>query len=423
MKRGKMVKNICIFEDEGFKNLLPLCYLRPVFELRCGISSLKEKIAGFYPEAKLHLLCRDYLVDVTKRRSKETSVNDLKIEGNCLFINGRILAGKDLSRRIPLDGAEEIALSEEVLIYARLTPKTIAEVFREDGHLRNTTIELLKKKVKVTKIKLDLISYPWHLINYNSEAIKDDYQSIGGGKVEGFLDKAATVYGDRSQLFIGESSRVEAGVVLNLTEGPIYIGKNVKVRPFTIIDGPSFVGDESIIDGAKLREGSSIGRVCRVGGEVEESIIHAYSNKHHDGFLGHAYVGEWVNIGAMATNSDLKNNYGKIKVYINNELVNSGEIKLGCFIADHTKLGIGTLINTGTVIGVCSNIFGSGIPPKNIPSFVWGGASGFIEYGLEKALENSKTIMGRRKIVQSEEDRELLREIFARTKNDRELLK
>ncbi|PJA62258.1 MAG: hypothetical protein CO162_01985, partial [bacterium (Candidatus Ratteibacteria) CG_4_9_14_3_um_filter_41_21] len=249
MKRGKMVKNICIFEDEGFKNLLPLCYLRPVFELRCGISSLKEKIAGFYPEAKLHLLCRDYLVDVTKRRSKETSVNDLKIEGNCLFINGRILAGKDLSRRIPLDGAEEIALSEEVLIYARLTPKTIAEVFREDGHLRNTTIELLKKKVKVTKIKLDLISYPWHLINYNSEAIKDDYQSIGGGKVEGFLDKAATVYGDRSQLFIGESSRVEAGVVLNLTEGPIYIGKNVKVRPFTIIDGPSFVGDESIIDG------------------------------------------------------------------------------------------------------------------------------------------------------------------------------
>lgn len=418
-----MSKNICIFEDDRSDNLLPLVYLRPVFELRCGINSLREKIERAYPDSRVHLVCRGYLADTVKEKVKSTSVNDPRTLGeeDCLFINGRLLARNDLSKNIPLDGPEEVGLKEGILVYARLKSATIKQVLKDTGEdLTRVTVNILKGKDGTREVEVDFISYPWDLVKYNAEAIKDDYQALGGGKVEGFLDERAAIYGDRSQLYIGEGARVEAGVVLNLEGGPIYIGRGAKIRPFTIIDGPSFVGEDSIIDGAKLREGCSIGKVCRIGGEVEESIFQAYSNKHHDGFLGHAYMGEWVNLGAMATNSDLKNNYGEVKVHVKGELMNSKEIKVGCFIADHTKLGIGTLLNTGTVIGVAANIFGSGLPPKYVPSFSWGGGKEFVEHDPGKAIANAKKIMARRKVEQSSAEAALLRQVYEMTAGERE---
>lgn len=417
-----MSRSICIFEDDRAQNLLPLVYLRPIFELRCGISSLREKIERAYPGLRVHLVCREYLVNTVREKVKAASINDPRTLGeeDCLFINGRLLARNDLSKNIPLEGPEEVGLREGVLVYARLKSGTIKQVLKDAGEgLTKVNVDILKGKARTREVEVNFISYPWDLVKYNAEAIKDDYQALSGGKVKGFLDERVAIYGDRFKLYIGEGARVEAGVVLNLEGGPIYIDRGARVRPFTIIDGPSFVGEDSIIDGAKLREGCSIGKLCRIGGEVEASIIQAYSNKHHDGFLGHAYVGEWVNLGAMVTNSDLKNNYGEVKVYVKGELINSGEIKVGCFIADHAKLGIGTLLNTGTVIGVATNILGSGPPPKYVPSFSWGGGREFVEHDPERAVASAKKIMARRRVEQSLVEAALLHQVCEMTAGER----
>ncbi|NOX97191.1 MAG: hypothetical protein GXO98_03845 [Nitrospirae bacterium] len=417
-------KNICIFEDDRSDNLLPLVYLRPVFELRCGMSSLREKIEQAYPESKVHIVCRGYLSDTVKEQVSAASVNDAQALGeeDCLFLNGRILARSDLSKNIPLNGPEEVGVQGETVVYARLKSETVKKVLNDSGEdLTRLSAGILKGIPETKEIDVLLISYPWDLVKHNAEAIKDDYQALGGGRVEGFLDERVAIYGDKSQLYVGEGARiVEAGVVLNLEEGPIYIDKKAKIRAFSIIDGPAFVGESAIIDGAKLREGCSIGKVCRIGGELEESILQAYSNKHHDGFLGHAYVGEWVNLGAIVTNSDLKNNYGEVKLYVKGELINSGEIKVGCFIADHTKVGIGTFLNTGTVIGVAANVFGGGLPPKYLPSFSWGGGKEFVEHDPEKAIANAKKIMARRKVEQSPAEAALLRKVYEMTAEERE---
>lgn len=418
-----MKRSICIFEDDGYQNLLPLVYLRPIFELRCGISLLREKMERAYPDLRVHLVCRRYLTDIVKEKVKVASVNDPRIlrDEDCLFLNGRLLARNDLSKNIPLEGPEEVGLREGVLVYARLKSGTMKQVLQDTGEdLTKVNTDILKGRVETREVEVDFISYPWDLVKYNAEAIKDDYQALRGGSEKGFLDERVAIYGDRAELHIEKEARVEAGVVLNLEGGPIYIGRGARIRPFTVIDGPSFVGEDAIIDGAKLRKGCSIGKLCRIGGEVEESILQAYSNKHHDGFLGHAYVGEWVNLGAMTTNSDLKNNYGEVKAYVKGELINSGEIKVGCFIADHAKLSIGTFLDTGTVVGVAANILEGSPLPKYVPSFSWGGGRELVEHDPEKAVISAKKIMARRKVEQSPAQATLLRQVYEMTAGERE---
>jgi UDP-N-acetylglucosamine diphosphorylase/glucosamine-1-phosphate N-acetyltransferase len=171
--------------------------------------------------------------------------------------------------------------------------------------------------------------------------------------------------------------------------------------------------------GAKIYENTSIGPVCKVGGEVEGSVIHSFSNKQHDGFLGHAYLGMWVNLGADTNNSDLKNNYGSVKLVIDGETVDSGSTFMGLVMGDHSKSAINSMFNTGTVVGVSSNVFGSGFPPKSVPSFTWGGAEGLKTYELERALEVARRVMGRRKMVLSPAEEKVLRVVFDLTKKER----
>jgi UDP-N-acetylglucosamine diphosphorylase/glucosamine-1-phosphate N-acetyltransferase len=186
------------------------------------------------------------------------------------------------------------------------------------------------------------------------------------------------------------------------------------------LQGPVYVGAKSAIKmGAKIYEGTSIGEVCKVGGEVEETIIHSYSNKQHEGFLGHAYLGQWVNIGADSNNSDLKNNYGTVKVYVDGEMVDSGLMFVGLTMGDHAKCGINTMFNTGTVVGVMSNVFGSGYPEKFIPSFTWGGVEGMETYDIDKALEVARRVMARRKTALPAAQEKMLRQVFAMTASER----
>jgi UDP-N-acetylglucosamine diphosphorylase/glucosamine-1-phosphate N-acetyltransferase len=198
-------------------------------------------------------------------------------------------------------------------------------------------------------------------------------------------------------VFISHEAAGAPSVVIYGTEGPVIIDDNVSVEPYTFIQGPVYIGPSSRLTGGRIRGGCSFGPMCRIGGEIEESIMLGYCNKYHEGFLGHSYLGEWINLGAMTTNSDLKNNYAQIKVAVGGEVVDTGRIKAGCFIGDHSKTGIGTMLNTGICIGFSCNLYGSGLYAESrIKSFSWGMPGNFTEYRLDKAIQTARAVMSRR---------------------------
>jgi UDP-N-acetylglucosamine diphosphorylase/glucosamine-1-phosphate N-acetyltransferase len=209
-------------------------------------------------------------------------------------------------------------------------------------------------------------------------------------------------------------------VVIDASEGPVAIADGVTVMANASLAGPLSIGAGSILKmGAKIYGETTIGPVCKVGGEVGESIIHGYSNKQHDGFVGHSYLGQWVNIGAGTDTSDMKNNYSAVRLSVGGESVDSGHPFVGLFMGDHSKCGIGTTFNTGTIAGVCCNIFGAGFPPKFIPSFSWGGNAGFSEHDSEKAIETARIAMARRDRELDSAGESILREVFELTREER----
>ena len=201
---------------------------------------------------------------------------------------------------------------------------------------------------------------------------------------------------------------------MDAEHGPIYISKNATIMANAVIEGPCFIGEKTTIKiGAKIYEGCTFGEVCKIGGEIEESIVHAYSNKQHEGFIGHAYIGEWCNFGADTNNSDLKNNYSNVKVQINDTLVDSGSMFVGLFMGDHSKTGINTMLNTGTVVGVGCNVYGGDFPPRLIPSFHWGGGTGpTVKYDFDKIMETAQNVMDRRDIELTDALLRLYRNIY-----------
>lgn len=415
---------IVIFEDRGYENLLPLTHTRAVFELRCGIMLLYEKLIHLYPgmdhKKDFYYFCRNYLKDVLVERGflninripSQPENSDEKI----LFINGRGL----IENPIEIEGAEEAGVYEEDIIYVR-TDRQKAQKMTPELFLDERAIDKLKELgFKTVTFKAPLVGYSWEIIHHNTEQIIRDFRLLGlSGGIEGRVYEGAYLL-NQGEIFIGKGSYVKPGCVLDAEEGPIYIGENVKIMPNSAIQGPAFVGDGSSIKmGAKIYEGTSIGEVCKVGGEVEETIIHSYSNKQHDGFLGHAYLGMWCNLGAGTSNSDLKNNYGNVKVYVKGKPVDTGSIFVGLTMGDHSKSGINTMFNTGTVAGVMANIFGEGFPPKYIPSFAWGGHGGFQTYKLDRALEVARRVMARRNIELTQAQEKLLKNIFELTSNER----
>ncbi len=406
---------IVVFEDEGYKNLHPLTLFRPAFELRCGFTTLLEKIARKFPEYPFLLFTRDYLIPTLKKRWAY-SINKLEElkEDDILFLNGRVLVDKNFS--LEPEGEEISGRKGNQVVYLRAKKETTRKI--QYSSLAEL-IEKLSSLLPSREVEDTLINYPWDLINLNGEAIEDDFQHVGG-KILGSLSSQASIIGDKGKVFIGKGAIVHPFVALDVREGPIIIDEEVEIYPGSHIQGPTAIGKKSHIVGAKVREGCSFGPVSMIGGEVEESIFQGYANKFHEGFLGHAYIGEWVNLGALCTNSDLKNTYGPVKVYINGEMMNSGELKVGSFVGDHAKLGIGTLLNTGTVIGAGSNVFGGEMPPKFVPSFSWGSGKEFVEFRLEKALATARVVMSRRDVVMSEEDAELIKKVFELTQAERE---
>jgi UDP-N-acetylglucosamine diphosphorylase/glucosamine-1-phosphate N-acetyltransferase len=363
--------NIIIFEDEGYKRFLPLTWTRPVYDLRCGINTLAEKIVRQYPRAKVEYGCRYYL----------PGSKVMKFERG-LFINGRLLAHPRLARDIPLKGKDEIFYAGDEIVAIRAVSKNFDEV---------------KKKARTKRINARVLKYPWELIVENGGEIIAD-RKYRRSKKKGRKDRSVVVYNPQN-VIIDEGAVVEANSVIDARSGPVYIGRGTIIRPLAYLKGPL-----------------SIGPMCRLGGEIGESIVHGHSNKQHYGFIGHSYIGEWVNLGAGTTNSDLKNNYGTVKVVINDKEIDTGLRFLGCFIADHAKTGIGTLITTGAVIGVAANLVGGRVCSRAVPSFSWLEEK---EHKLDKALKTAAIAMKRRSAELTSSGKQLLEKVFELTRAER----
>ena len=410
---GKM--QLCVFEDSTAGNFNPLVYLRPVFELRCGHTRLFEKIQLTYPDAEPTYLVRDYLKRVTVERLG-APVNDVEgLADEALFVNGRYL---DFGEQDFSGTGEEAGVCENGVVYVRARKESVlkhAEVAPEE------LVEKLAADLPQKKLDVKLLSYPWNLIHHNPEAIVNDFKRLGKSGVAGKMHEMSCVYGPEDQVYVAPSARIEPFVVIDTHGGPVIIDEDAVVNPHTRIEGPSCVGKGAHLVGAKIREGTSIGPVCRVGGEVEESIMHAYSNKYQDGFLGHSYVCEWVNLGALTSNSDLKNDYSSVEVYLNGVLTDTGDTKVGSFIGDHTKASMGCLLNTGTIIGVMNNLVNHGsFFPKFISSFLWIMSGRPIKgAGIASMINLAKTVMSRRKVEMTDAEAMLIRHVFERTRAER----
>lgn len=387
-----------ILNDAGHHSqLLPLTFTRPVGHLRPGILRLSE---GWYVRSGLGVGFRTeaYL----------STAFPMPQEGPSYEVDGALYPGDELVAAV-LD-----LRPGEVLTHAGR-----ALAFRVEGSAFPGAADwrLPPGHLKQVPFAGEVLRYerPWHFFQLAGKAIAQDFVLLTEGRRSQPLSALNTVVGDPDRVFLEEGAVVEA-CILNTNGGPIYIGKDAEVMEGSIIRGPFMLGDHAQVKmGAKIYGPTVVGPACRVGGEINNSIISGYSNKAHDGFLGNSVLGEWCNLGADTNNSNLKNTYGPVQVfsYAEHGLVDSGLQFCGLIMGDHAKSGINTMFNTGTVVGVSANVFGSGFPPKHVPGFAWGSSNGFAVYEVEKALVTARRVMERRGIVLTSADEAILRHVFA----------
>jgi len=420
-----MPQELFIFEDNRFVNFYPITLLRPAYFLRPGIRYLYETMANSFAEYNTNLFCRKKLCGLVSEKTA-CPVNKTvfpNTEGTVL-LNGRLRPEPNLFAALHKADANVLILSKGELVGAKIFGALSLE---EIGFLIEMNfdglINKLKDRAEVMEIEIGFYNYLWDLVDDIDRAVGDDVSYlkksqdisesfiIGSGK-DISMAFPGVVFINGENILISRDARILPGVVLNGSDGPIYIDSEVFVEPHTYLIGPVYVGPKSRLVGGKIT-GCSIGPVCRIGGEVEESIIQGYSNKYHAGFLGHAYVGEWVNFGAITTNSDLRNDYKNVRASVHGEIIDTGRLKVGSFIGDFTKTAIGTLLNTGINIGIACNILGNGlVAEKEIPSFTWYSSGRKHEYKIPKALETMEKSMVRRGIKLSQPLKDNLQEIF-----------
>ncbi len=413
------MKSIIIFEDKKYKQLQPLTYFRPAYHLRCGILSLHRKIRRNYPNIRVELNTRGYLRSLIKQNYPDEIVTHIKSD-NILFVNGRILVDDDFYKIVPFAGPDEIFVSGSTFVAARLSGKNLKII---ENSLKDVLDIADFPELPLKEINVKIIEYPWDFIKYNSEELVKDFYKLTKDTEPIKVDYPGVHFLNRKDIFISEGVIIKPGVVLDASDGPIFIGKNAYIMHNASIQGPAFIGQHTIVKmSATIYHNSSIGKVCKVGGEIEDTIMHSYSNKQHNGFLGNSYLGSWVNLGAGTTNSDLKNNYGNIKVFINNRLVDSGRQFVGLTMGDHSKAAINTSFNTGAVVGVSSNVFGGSFPPKYMPSFSWGGSDAITTYDIDRSIEVAERVMARRNVKMTDIDKALFRKVFELTVDERRQL-
>ncbi len=396
----------------------PLALCRPIWELRCGMSSLGEKLVAKTGVRDVACFVPEYMAE-SYRAKTPWPVNDLQsLKGDdLLLVSGRVkAAGLDM---MPQGPSQAVFLPDGECLLARITREDAAKL---DASSIEAFLASARSSLPAAALDVPTWNYTWDLILANPAQLIEDYKKAGRSGIEGTVEQPNAIRGNAKDVYVAHGAVVHPMVVLDAAAGPIYLDEGVVVHPFTRIEGPAYIGKHSILLGAKCREGNSIGPMCRVGGEVEESIIQGYSNKYHDGFLGHAYVGEWVNLGALTTNSDLKNDYSSVSIILDGHTpIDTGSTKVGALIGDHTKTSIGTLLNTGAYVGAMALIAATGrLLPKFLPSFAW-----YLEgvvtkgFGKNKLYETAKVAMSRRKCEWTAAEQAMWDEIFQLTAPER----
>lgn len=393
---------LCVYEDESARNFGPLVDLRAVFELRCGMRSFLEKIRQLYPRERIVLWVREELAEVMAERYPNLMVN-MPVEKPALFV----AAGTILYECLPSKGKDCVFVSSGRIVGARLNqpPPIQPSAKRTEDRRPRPALSPLKKVMQgdpiraslpastrllsefrglvEKEVKAKVIQFPWELIETNIAELQRELKFAIKG---------------RKRLTLGRGARVDKGAFISTESGPVFLDRGSKVRPGSFVEGPCYIGPGTIIDGAIVRPGCSFGPQCRIGGEVEASVFQGYANKHHEGFLGHSFVGEWVNLGAMTTSSDLRNNYKLVKVPLRGKVFDTGMLHLGCFIGDHAKMGIGTLLPTGSVIGTFANWYEGGFVPKELASFSWDRRE---KWRAEEMIDCARRVMARRGVEMS----------------------
>ncbi|HEY3155872.1 MAG TPA: putative sugar nucleotidyl transferase [Candidatus Eisenbacteria bacterium] len=418
--------NLCVYEDIEAAAFGPLTLLRPVFALRCGIFTLAEKLALAFPESRLHFLVRPHLEEWTRQLYPDAQLSDLPAE-ETLFINGRLCMTDDEVLHFLAASPQEVSyISQGILFAAKVRGERVKHVVR---HLREGDPDRAFEDVRFpAEVQAFLARSGADLIRWSPRQILQDSRYLfEGGVIQGAVESGAHLL-KAEAIHVARGSRVMAGAVLNAEGGPIVVRENATVEPLAYVEGPAAVGEGAIVRaGAKIRGGTSIGPVCRVGGEVAETVFQGYANKQHDGFLGHSFVGEWVNLGANTNNSDLKNTYTNVRTFrsardfLEKKGEDSGQLMLGLQIGDFTKTGISTSFTTGASVGIGCNLYGTEMMPAYVPSFVWGTPGAFQEHRIDPMVATAERAMERRKVALATELDSLLRRAHEETRNDREL--
>lgn len=394
--------NIILFDNDARERLLPLTYTRPVCELRVGILTIREKWEK-HLDGEVSYITQDYLSDKY----------DIKIAELNYIINGSVLPSDELVEVIKDLRINQALLQNGELIAAKLD-KLQFEYLMENDEAEEM------EGFDAEDIPFMQINDLHDIFSLNAAALEDDFTLLTKGRKSQAISATNQVFAHEN-IFLEEGANVECSV-LNASTGPIYIGKNAQIMEGCLIRGGLAMCENSTLKmGAKIYGATTLGPWCKVGGEVNNSVMIAYSNKGHEGFLGNSVLGEWCNLGADSNNSNLKNNYAEVKLwnYATERFEPTGKQFCGLIMGDHSKCGINTMFNTGTVIGVSSNIFGGGFPRNFIPSYAWGGASGMTTYKTGKAFETAEKVMARRGRELSPEDRLILLRIFEDSKKFR----
>ena len=372
---------IAFFEDEKALNLEPLIINRPVFDLRYGSNSLLERMYQFFPKSSILLWVRESIKNLTAELYPSKNVNQI-MDDNLIWLNARVIWNHKLIEKVLSKPSQKYTLGNN-LIAANL-----------NLNQSNTWLEAKKNEAKVhpvvkcgEEIDCKIIEYLWDLIDFIPEAVKET-------KID-FKNKVKN-----------------ENIYLNENLGPVILSKNVQVEPFCYLEGPLFLGEGTIIKSNSKISNSVIGPYCKIGGEVSGTIFQGYANKSHYGFLGDSFVGEWVNLGAGTTNSNLKNNYKNVSMIINDQLINSNKLFLGSFIGDHTKTSIGTMLNTGTKIGIGCNVLSQSFPPRNISSFSFINNNQIKKITLKEFIEVAEKAKSRRNKLLHDQEKKYFNYIY-----------
>jgi UDP-N-acetylglucosamine diphosphorylase/glucosamine-1-phosphate N-acetyltransferase len=388
--------NYILFDGTVRNALLPFTFTRPVADIRIGILTIREKWEKYLGYTTT-TLTEEYLMEKYPMVEMEQNI----------MINASFLPNPILIDMVQnLNPKEAILFGEEIIAFH--TNDTQEDIDFDEYELIEYEGEVLR------------IENTWDIFAKNDAAIREDFELLTEDRFSQPIPKSVNVIAPEN-IFIEEGAKLEF-VTLNASTGPIYIGKNAEIMEGSVIRGPFALCEEAQVKLAtKVYGATTVGPHCRIGGEVNNSVLFGYSNKGHDGFLGNSVLGEWCNIGADSNNSNLKNNYEEVRLwsYETEGFARTGLQFCGLMMGDHSKCGINTMFNTGTVVGVSTNIFGSGFPRNFVPSFSWGGASGFTTYITKKAFETAKIVMSRRHVEFTEQDAKILEHVFEETKKYR----